>query len=223
MQTVRDFVLIVTEGNADDSLIREYSEDPVMYKLPYVPPYGEFDLKGIQLAVRSKDIFQQSTVDLMIDLTDWSGHEKEEYFVTTLKFLYDHKDVWKYVFVMNEKSQNKARNMFIASRMYMQGDLVFQEKWNDEITLAQYIRKKYSLRKDVADAFAKLMYQGEFNEYQCDLFIGKAIEEISDSCENTDITIEAFKKYTTGDSSIFSIIDPDTVKAFFDNEKGKDI
>ena len=88
-QKERRFTFVLTGIKDNDSLVENYvrnhgyeKEKCVQYKLEYTPPYQNFN--GISYFERItqyrpfQDPIQKKAV-AVIDLSDWIGHEKEEY------------------------------------------------------------------------------------------------------------------------------------------------
>lgn len=121
MKKSSEFVLIVAEDE-DDSKISEIEPFTVYYRMPYVPIFDKefYELKKLQVAIREKDFYEENNIVVAIDFSEWIGHESDSYFISTLRFLYDHKDKWKYVFVLNEPHYEK---MLKELQHYLNGEV----------------------------------------------------------------------------------------------------
>lgn len=87
----------------------------VLFKMPYVPPYGSFTLCRLQDRIREETglnaIFQGVVA---LEISEWIGHEQDEFFTVLLAFLADHKQYWRYLFLAGEQPQatlDKARRV----------------------------------------------------------------------------------------------------------------
>lgn len=103
MKSTNEFVMIVSEED-DDSKIYDIEQFSVYYRMPYIPIFEKDfnELKKLQVAIREKDFYEENNIVVAIDFTEWIGHENDSYFISTIRFLHDHKDKWKYLFVLNE-------------------------------------------------------------------------------------------------------------------------
>ena len=72
------------------------NEPCVYFKLPYVPPCDPFkELRRLILRIRENTGLRANFRGVVaIEVSDWIGHEREEYFTVLLKYLYDHRAFW---------------------------------------------------------------------------------------------------------------------------------
>jgi len=66
----------------------------VYFNFPYVPPCEKFGLlRKLILLIRESTGLRANFHGLVVlEATEWVGHEREEYFIATLKYLFDHSD-----------------------------------------------------------------------------------------------------------------------------------
>ncbi len=101
--------------NEDD--IRFDGEVPgVFYKVNYVQPYKSHkEIEEIKNIIRLTNAYKRFRSDfcglVMLDITEWIGHEKESFFTDFLGFLFDKNDCWKYIFVVSNNRQEKSREL----------------------------------------------------------------------------------------------------------------
>jgi len=87
-------------------------------------PYDNFDgIRNIQLAVRKHDLFETPPVIVAVDLSEWLGHEQDEYFISTIRFCCDHSN-WKYIFTIRGEFGRRAKDMYQLISSYMKGRLI---------------------------------------------------------------------------------------------------
>lgn len=74
----------------------------VYYKLPYVPPCNQFqDLRRLILLVLENTGLRANFHGIVaLEVTEWVGHEKDDYFTRLLKYLFDHSDHWHSALVL---------------------------------------------------------------------------------------------------------------------------
>lgn len=54
-----------------------------------------------------------------IEVAQWLGHEKEEYLTVLLKYLYDHRDLWLTVLVLNSETDSQTHRFLSACAVYI--------------------------------------------------------------------------------------------------------
>lgn len=78
----------------------------IPYEMRYVPPFErEFnELRNIQIASSSAaSLFHEYNGYMIIDLTQYAGHETDYYLDISLKFFRDMASDWAYIFVINKE------------------------------------------------------------------------------------------------------------------------
>lgn len=92
--------------NADEAFIE--------YDVRYTPPFEKhfdtlFILQGI---AAEKPRFQDEYRGyILLDVSKYLRHEKEEWFDITLKFLHDQNGIWKYIFLVDMKNVRPGEEM----------------------------------------------------------------------------------------------------------------
>lgn len=92
----------------------EGTRDAVRFKLRYVAPFDKsfHELKRLQgtaaEAAGRRDEFKGYIV---IDLSDWLTHHDEDYFETSLLFLVDMSEHWKYIFLVENQNAKAAKEL----------------------------------------------------------------------------------------------------------------
>ena len=170
----KSFLLLVTGLNSNDSAIKRLVGDkPYMcYKLLYTPPYQEFmGIKQFQLEARYRP-FEDSTQAekyAAVDLSDWIGHETEEYLELFMMFIHDYDTSYfnfKYIFVSSCTDQNHIRKLFqLASRYLPAGEMLLDKTFMDEKVLASYMVKKYDIASNISDKLALCFLKGGMKGY----------------------------------------------------------
>lgn len=91
--TDKPFILLALSGrDAARETLDSFAEGGriLEFTLPYAPPYEAFDgIRELQLAVRRMGAFPPEA--LALDLTEWVGHEEEEWLEITAMYLHDHR------------------------------------------------------------------------------------------------------------------------------------
>lgn len=169
----RSFSILATGINSNDGAVRRYiGEQPcVFYKLSYTPPYKEFlGIRQFQLEGRYRP-FEDRTQEFKyaaIDLSEWEGHETEEYLELFMKFVHDYTDYFdfKYIFVTGCTEQKHIKSIFqLANRYLEDGEVLLDRTFVDEKALASYISKRYHVNKMASSHLASGFINGGMSGY----------------------------------------------------------
>lgn len=103
---------------ADEIVTRGFSLYPdcfntsthsIPYEMRYIPPFeAEFkELKHLQIkASQAAPLFHEYRGYIILDLSQYAGHESEYYLDISLKFLRDMASDWAYIFIVNRNSSS---------------------------------------------------------------------------------------------------------------------
>lgn len=126
------------------------------FAMAYAPPYEEFrGIRELQLAVRRMGAFPPET--LVIDLTEWVGHESEEAFEIAAMFLHDHRQLWNLVFLARETTAPDCAMTFLTLRAFLDGRMSEDRTFADRETLAAYLAKQKPFESAAADRLAGIL------------------------------------------------------------------
>lgn len=209
-----DFKMIQTYYWGSDSYLSNINENHMFFTLSYVPPYEKLDLGKLQIAEREQNIFSEP-ITIIINLSEWLGHEKEEYFTISTKFFFDMRSKWKYIFTINSKDVDAIKDMFIIFRSYkMFGTLELDQNWETLESLKKHIAKDFDWSLESASLFAKLLHSPDFDSYKTDLFIDTVSEEIRTTQGCSKITIDEFEAYLKFKNGIVSLLCEENISKF---------
>ena len=124
-----DYKLLITGLYNNDYAARKLAgdNDAVIFKLGYTPPYEKFEeLKRLQLKTKDIDLFSIGKSYIIMDISEWVGHENEEYFVITMKFLHDHAYKWQYIFTVDNYGMSKVKSMLNMLSRHLKGEVIEQ-------------------------------------------------------------------------------------------------
>lgn len=93
----------------------------VYFKMPYTAPCDKFqDLRRLILRVREATGMRAGFDGVVaVDVSEWLGHEKEQYFNVLLKFLYDHRDTWHACLVVQSCAESRLERLLSECLMIM--------------------------------------------------------------------------------------------------------
>lgn len=172
------FFLTGKEDNdtAAESYVRNHGYDGakcVLYKLEYTPPY-EKKFTGIayfEEMTRYRpfcDPIQKSAVAI-IDLSEWIGHEKEQYLETFYKFLHDYD--WsfyryEYVFTAGKADKIQIRELYILADEYLgEGEIEEDRTMISEKEMSKYLRSRFPVDRTLAEKLSHIFVSGQIKGY----------------------------------------------------------
>ncbi len=213
---MKDFVMYVNRPNNIEN-----ENGFVSCRLTYVPPYERFDgIRQIQLAVREKVQFSDDGITVSIDFSEWIGHEKEEYFTSLIRFLYDHRNKWKYAFILEKAQEWQYRKMYIAIRTYLQGEIFINDRWSELKDLEAHLKECLPLDSNASKVLAKLLLTAVPEDYRNDDFLRALVNEINMDKSARTITIRHLQKYAEESDSLIAMTVPhNLILSVFRNEK----
>lgn len=165
----------------------------IEFELKYVPPFEKnfdelFKLQGIAAETpRYKDEYRGYIV---LDVSKYLAHEKEDWFDITLKFLHDQGDYWKCIFLVDMTNKRSGEEMVskILSLLYcrvedeckdeklIMQNIIDRECRDNKITLSKstvaflagfFVNKKHS--REIITVFIKELLDKVGNQKNIDM------------------------------------------------------
>lgn len=209
-----NFVLLVSGVKDNDRLVKQVTENdsPIYYRSRYVPPYGEFkELRNLLLRVKSvADINEENTI--AIDLSEWVGHESEDYLTVMLKYLHDQRDHWKYVFTASNYSKNEIKRLYMHMKMYMSGHIIEDITFRNAECLEQYIKKNYLVEDKAAQMIAQCFFRREAEPFRGFEMLESVLSELERMSQGREITTRMVSAYFNKDDSLICLLCGKTVR-----------
>lgn len=170
----KSFIFYLTGAPDNDAAVKNYihalkgysDAESVMFRLSYTVPYQKFNsIRDFQYAASYRPFYGKATKKsiAVIDLSEWVGHEKEEYLEIFFKYLHDFEGFYdyRYVITAGAADRNKARGLFaLASEYLCKGEVVEDRTMSDPVCLANYIEKRYPLNRSAANGLARIITGG---------------------------------------------------------------
>ena len=132
------------------------------FKLPYTPPYEMFrGIRSYQYATRYRP-FQSEPhrrCAMILDLSEWLGHENEDYLRVFFKFLHDETGFYdkEYILTAGEADERAIRGLRLLAAEYLPGGQILRDKTLcDPDALREHLEAHYPLESDAADYLARL-------------------------------------------------------------------
>ncbi len=201
-----DFKMIQTYYWGSDSYLSKIKENHMFFTLPYVQPYEKLDLGKLQIAEREENIFGEP-ITIIINLSEWIGHEKEEYFIISAKFLFDMRSKWTYIFTVNSNDVNAIKDMFVVLRSYnLFGTLELDENWKTPEALKEHIAKDFNWTPDSASLLTKFLLSSDFDNCKTDMFIDTVSNEIRAMQKCKEVTTDELEAYLKNKNGIVNLL-----------------
>ena len=153
----------------------------VFYKALYVPVYtppAEVRLiRDLQLLMRRENPFDRPC-RLVMNLTEWLGHEQEELFITLVKYLTDKAGQWSFHFLVRDADSEDLRRMYVTLRCFMKGSIRQDLRWSSRHSLQTFLEDTCRIEREAADLLAAVLWDSPVTHVRSDAFIHSLVEEI---------------------------------------------
>lgn len=187
------FTFFLTGKKDNDAAVENYVRNNgydeakrVHYKLEYIPPYQNFT--GIAHFERLtqyrafSDSVQKRAVAI-IDLSEWIGHEKEEYLEIFCKFLHDYD--WsfyryEYVFTVGEANRDKTMELYaLVSEYLCEGKMIEDRTMTEEKSMSEYLMTTYPVNKMLSSKLSRIFIRNEIKGYtQLNMVMNDLVERL---------------------------------------------
>lgn len=158
----------------------------VYFKMPYVPPCESFkELRHLILRVFENTGLRANFKGIVsIEATEWLGHEQEEYFSVVLKYLYDHRDIWRPAMILNNCSETQLRRFLSACVKYITPQVydgrIFTNRQTLETLLEEaLLDRQYTLSKKAKVLLTEALSRPELAASRSLTLIERVAEDIT--------------------------------------------
>ncbi len=209
----KDFTLLISGISDNDRAVRTLAETElqqagrtlVFYRSRYTPPYETFkELKNLMLHVKDNgSLFEDNVV--AIDLSEWVGHESEEYFTIFLKYLHDQRDRWQYIFTVGDCPHAKLQDFYLKLRLYLRGSIRKDETFMDAVHLKAYIQQM-EVENDAAEKLSDILMQDFAKPVRGYEMLECIIEELNEREQGERITVNTLTDYLRDEDSMLGML-----------------
>lgn len=165
-----DFVVLLTGAEDSMSLARDYltrtrKEVPAVFpfKLFYSPPYSKFyGLQNFQLQTRYQPFRTSPRKEavVILDLSEWLGHEQEDYLTYFLKYLQNTESFYEpeFVVTLGSAAKEDVRKMYILVSRYLGTGAEMEDRTLvDWEALSAWLKAAYPLEREAAECLAEVL------------------------------------------------------------------
>lgn len=204
-----DFILLAAGYEDDLAAINLIGNDANIFrhKIPYAPPYENYDgIKKFQLKYYQLGMFCKDNVWAVVDITEWIGHEADEFFDITLKYFYDHRADLKYLFVANGFSREECIPVYVKLRCYMHGVMEENKAFDNALNLSMYLKENFSLIGNEALFLSKLLTEKEMQPIRNHAAIESLLMDIKSCSVNETISMHSISAYLQSRNSLIAML-----------------
>lgn len=203
-----NFVMLITGIADNDRLVKQMTGEqrPIYYKSRYVPPCETFnELRLMLLLVKSMaDINGENTI--AIDLSEWIGHEQEEYLTVMLKYLHDQRDHWRYIITVADHSRAEAARLYIRLKTYMAGSIIEDETFMSMRGLEEYLVTEKKLSREVSSELARHFFSREFKGSRGYEILEGVLAELRSLSGGRTVTLKVLREYLSREDSFMCLL-----------------
>ena len=204
-----DFTLLLTYGADGVPRLKELvgEENCARCRLPYAQPYEPFHgIRKIQRSLREASL--QGPVELMaLDLSEWLGHQSEEYFSILLKYLHDQREEIKYLFTLPGNSKQQAFEIFCSLRRFLKGELYEDKTLEDPKLLTEYLMEKGPMEEKAAQLLSQKVISHPSLEFCSYPAIDDLLSEVMACAKGERLTCKELNSYLKSPQCIFTLYD----------------
>ena len=176
MSTREKSFILYLSGAADNDVAimnylagqKEYRDAPcAVFKLDYTDPYQDFTaIREFQCAMRYRPFADKAwrRKVAIVDLSEWIGHEKEDFLEIFCKFLHDFRSFFRleYVFTVGAADRDAVQGLYrLISEYLCAGRLVEDNTLTNSRALGELLKETYPLDEAVAEKLAEIFTAGQ--------------------------------------------------------------
>ena len=186
----------------------------VFFRLNYVPPYEKFqELRLLLLRVKeAKGMRAEFRGVVAIDVTEWLGHEGEEFFTVILKYLYDHRNSWMSAFVLCNSTETQQRKLAVACAAYISPVVEDVSLFFRNDRLARMLQLRFhaagrSILRSTLNRLAETLTSPELAQVRSLTLLDRVVEDLAAmSAQKKVVNIEIVQKYLADPYSTLTML-----------------
>ena len=216
----KDAVFLITAMKENERLTRDLARTlshqepalfdglaPVVYqKLLYCAPFESFEeLRRLELQLREVTGLRACYRGIVaLDLSEWVGHEQEEYLHITLKYLHDHRHLWKCIFLAGNQELPQIVPLLQTAAQYLRPGVQHLCLFRDMPLLTQYIQASIDITPQACSTLAKCFQ--EIPGAQNCVLLEQVLGELVSKAANGKVTAQDVAAYLGDDTALLSLI-----------------
>ena len=180
---------------------------PVVYhKLLYTAPFQPFEgLRELVLKIREAAGLRACYQGIAaLDLSEWLGHEQEEYLTISFKYLHDHRKDWRILFTFGAAGPDRILRMMQTAAPFLRPSIRQMELFRNEGLLESYLTAQAPvLLQPRACALLVKTLMASPALHNCALVL-QILEELS--CGHSRISCRSVQDYLTRPGSLTALL-----------------
>ncbi len=188
-----------------DALISSVIGDkPVIYfDLQYVPPYDDFDALD-KLCEKVRGVFPPAEDQpVVVDITDWIGHQDEKYFEVAIKYLADRSD-WDVIFVAKAAELKVTALLNYIRLADISVSAINDTVFSDERSFNDAVRSRCPFRNNALHVLFRLFSDKRAEPLRSHSILMQVMDSLSSGRKIVDIA--AVRNYVRDERSVFNIV-----------------
>lgn len=187
----------------------------VYHKLSYVPAYENFqELRRLILQIHESTGMNAYFKGIIaVDISEWVGHEQEEYFTVFLKYIYDHQSFLRFLLIVNHCSKPQLRFFLQSCMRYVTPQLVDAPVFGNDGHLGEILRlmfqkKGVSIRNDASSLLADALRNDSLCHVRSLTLIERVVNDIVSEAarDKKIITTTQIVKYLSDSDTTLSML-----------------
>jgi hypothetical protein len=181
--------------------------------MPYIPPCESFgELRKLILRIRENTGLRAHFRGVVaIEVTQWLGHENEEYFTVLLKYLYDHRDLWQGALVLTSCTEAQARRFLTACAGIVTPRLFDAGLFSRGDRLREVIRRECAgqgkiLSREGAELLTAALTDPKLHRARSLSLIRRTAEELAAAAPADNIRPEDVREYLAHPDSLLTML-----------------
>lgn len=197
----------ISSRNRDlDALISSVvgNKSAIYYDLQYVPPYDDFDALD-KLCEKVRGVFPPVEDQLVVvDITDWIGHQDEKYFEVVIKYLADRSENWDVLFTARGDESKTSALLNHIRLADISVSVIKDTVFTDYRSFCDTIHSRYSVRNNVLPVLFGLFSDKRAEPLRSNSILLQVMDGMSSGRKIVDIA--AVKSYVRDKNSVFNMI-----------------
>ncbi len=176
----------------------------VCQKLIYTAPYERFEgLRQLALKIQDSTGLRACFRGIVaLDLSEWIGHEQDEYLKITFKYLHDHRQIWRSLFTFGAAEPPQILRMMRAAAPFLRPAVRQLYLFRDKALLQNYLSTQVVIQPKACAQLSEVLMASPIL-HNCSLAV-QILDELS--AGHSRITLDAVQHYLSRPGNLPSLL-----------------